>query len=197
MVITDKLKQIVFKRLYKELGNVEIIPYNNSIWFIDREKEYWYFEFDRSGTLWWRYHFFNSFFELFSMDRNEFTPILSSWVEEVLNNKVSTTLSTNLLAPLMVEEVLNHKVATTKNSNRLNLIRVENALKYKVSTIQVIDEEDDLSVEEVLNHKVTTTQTGNAPPLSFVKDVLDYKVKQTKRDSSIDWVNVEGILNHK
>ena len=40
MVITDKLKQLVFKRLYKELGDCEIIPYKDSIWFIDREKEY-------------------------------------------------------------------------------------------------------------------------------------------------------------
>ena len=76
----DRLKQIIFKQLYRELGDCEMIPYKDSIWFIDREKEYWYFEFDKSGTLWWRYHFFTSFFELFSMSSDEFTPILSSWV---------------------------------------------------------------------------------------------------------------------
>jgi hypothetical protein len=131
MVITDKLKQIVFKQLYKELGNAEIIPYNNSIWFIDREKEYWYFEFDRSGTLWWRYHFFTSFFEMFSMDRDEFTPILSSWVEEVLNHKVSTTDSFNDFTKSLVEEVLNHKVSTTLSTNLLAPLMVEEVLNKK------------------------------------------------------------------
>ena len=60
-MVTEKLKQVVFKRLYKELGNVEIIPYKDSIWLIDRENEHWYFEFETSGRLWWRYYFFNSF----------------------------------------------------------------------------------------------------------------------------------------
>ena len=80
MIITDKLKQLVFKRLYKELRNVEIIPYNNSIWFIDREKEYWYFEFEKNGMLWWRYGFFTNFFEIFSLSNTDFEPILSAWV---------------------------------------------------------------------------------------------------------------------
>ena len=171
----DRLKQIIFKQLYRELGDCEMIPYKDSIWFIDREKEYWYFEFDKSGTLWWRYHFFISFFELFSMPSDEFTSVLSSWVEEVLNHKVSTTHPDSIDCNGMVEEVLNHKVDTTIRSIAQNT--------------QVVD--------DVLNHKVSTTQTGNAPPLSFVKDVLDYKVTETKRDSSIDWVNVGGILNHK
>ena len=74
----DRLKQIIFKQLYRELGDCEMIPYKDSIWFIDREKEYWYFEFDKSGTLWWRYHFFTSYFKIFSMSSDDFTPILSS-----------------------------------------------------------------------------------------------------------------------
>ncbi len=60
MIITDRLKQIIFKQLYRELGDCEIIPYNGAIWFINRDNKYWYFELDESGTLWWRYDFFNS-----------------------------------------------------------------------------------------------------------------------------------------
>jgi len=92
MVITDRFKQVIFKHLYKELGDCEIIPYNGSIWFINRDNKHWYFELDKSGTLWWRYDFFNSFFKIFSMGSGDFCPVLSSWVEEVLNHKVSTTL---------------------------------------------------------------------------------------------------------
>ena len=90
-MVSDKLKKFIFKRLYKELGNTEIIPYNGSIWFIDREEKYWYFDFENSGALYWRYGFFPNFFEMFSLECEDFEPILASWVEEVLNHKVSTT----------------------------------------------------------------------------------------------------------
>jgi hypothetical protein len=113
MIITDRLKQIIFKQLYIELGDCEIIPYNGSIWFINRDNKHWYFELDKSGTLWWRYDFFNSFFQIFTMSSGDFCPVLSSWVEEVLNHKVSTTIIFSLKRKMRVEEVLNHKVSTT------------------------------------------------------------------------------------
>ena len=62
-MISDGLKQVIFKKLYMDLKGVEIIPYNNSIYFIDREKKYWYFEYEKNGELWWRYGFF---FQIFS-----------------------------------------------------------------------------------------------------------------------------------
>jgi hypothetical protein len=195
--MNNRLKEFIFNRLYKKLRNVEIIPYNDSIWFIDRENEYWYFEFDKSGTLWWRYHFFTSFFEMFSMKHNEFAPILSSWVEEVLNHKVSTTLFHFSREGRLVEEVLNHKVSTTRGNLASAKEWVEEVLNHKVTTTMAIKSckenwveevlnrkvsttrffahQSHFVVEEVLNHKVTETQTGNAPPLSFVKDVLNYK----------------------
>ena len=113
MIITDKLKQLIFKRLYKELGNVEIIPYNGSVWFIDRENSYWYFQLSKQGCLYWRYSFFPSFFSIFSLEQSKFEPILSSWVEEVLNHNVSATYQYENTLFSMVEEVLNNKVSTT------------------------------------------------------------------------------------
>jgi hypothetical protein len=107
MKVSDRLKQLIFKQLYKELGNVEIIPYNDSIWFIDREEKYWYFEFENTGTLYWRYSFFPSFFTIFSLEREDFEPILTSWVEEVLNHKVTTTMDIIGTKTFMVEKVLN------------------------------------------------------------------------------------------
>ena len=113
MVITDRLKQLIFKHLYKELGNCEIIPHHSSMWFINRDNKYWYFELDKDGTLWWRYDFFNSFFQIFSMDSDDFCPVLSSWVEKVLNHKVSTTNEAEFELVYLVEEVLNNKSCTT------------------------------------------------------------------------------------
>ena len=138
-MVSDKLKQLIFKHLYKELGNAEIIPYKDSIWFIDRENVYWYFQLSKEGCLYWRYSFFPSFFSLFSLEQSEFEPIISSWVEEVLNHKVSTTCRKASTAFTWVEEVLNHKVSTTGRA-RENIF---------------------FSVEEVLNHKVSTTRNLN------------------------------------
>ncbi len=114
MKVTDRLRQLIFKQLYKELGNVEIIPTQYSYWFINREEKYWYFQLTESGCLYWRYDYFKSFFSFFSLESKDFEPIISSWVEEVLNSKVSTTIVQMHHKKDSVEEVLNSKVSTTQ-----------------------------------------------------------------------------------
>jgi hypothetical protein len=107
MEISDKLKKFIFKKLYKDLSNVEIIPHTDSIWFIDRENNHWYFEFEKSGTLWWRYYFFEDFFKIFLLESNVYQSIISEWMEEVLNHKVETTCPLRDRRVQAVEEVLN------------------------------------------------------------------------------------------
>jgi hypothetical protein len=146
-MISDKIKKIIFDKLYKDLSNVEIIPHEDSIWFIDRKEKYWYFEFTKSGELWWRYFFFTNFFNLFSMEYKEFEPIIIEWVEEVLNSKVCATLDEDICCCLQVEKVLNSKVSTTKSLDLNNMYLVG-----KVSaTVGVFL--NDCLVEEVLNSK--------------------------------------------
>jgi hypothetical protein len=83
-MVSDRLKDIIFKKLYKELSKVEIISYKDSVYFIDRDNKYWYFEYENEGKLWWRYDFFKSFFVLFSLESLDFDKVMSVWVEEVL-----------------------------------------------------------------------------------------------------------------
>jgi hypothetical protein len=83
-----RLKKRIFDRLYEVLKDAEIIDCMDSIWFVDREKEYWYLQYEKSGDLWWRYKFFNNFFMLFSIERSEYERVIAEWVEEVLNCKV-------------------------------------------------------------------------------------------------------------
>ena len=88
--MNERLKRIIFKKLDQDLGHAEIIVDDNkSIWFIDRANKYWYLELRSSGTLWWRYTFFNDFFPLFGMVREEYEPVIAEWVEEVLKRGVS------------------------------------------------------------------------------------------------------------
>ena len=196
-MVSDKLKKFIFKRLYKELGNTEIIPYNGSIWFIDREEKYWYFDFENSGALYWRYGFFPNFFEMFSLECEDFEPILASWVEEVLNHKVDTTLSGALTSTSKVEEVLNHKVDTTKRWLIEAKIPVEEVLNHKVDTTQWNGGIATQRVEEVLNHRVSSTVFFVPEPDMPVEEVLNHKsftkIEGVWRGDEI----VEEILNNK
>lgn len=151
MKISNKLKEIIFKKLYKELSNVEIIPYNNSIWFIDRKNKYWYFEYENDGTLWWRHSFFDNFFLWFSVERYYFEPIISEWVEEVLNCKVNTTNTNYWSLPKQVEEVLNCKVNTTRTTGLPSWILVEEVLNYKVTKTHGEVSGRTVKINEVLN----------------------------------------------
>ena len=172
-MVTDKIKQYIFKRLYKELGNAEIIPYNNSIWFIDREERYWYFELENNGNLYWRYTFFNNFFKIFSMKSNQFEPIISEWVEEVLNHKVSKTKNNKIPSIFWLEEVLNHKVSKTTRITCSTPWRVEEVLNHKVSKTECGGFTHGTNVEEVLNHKVSTTHLSLHNLHDLVEDVLN------------------------
>ena len=195
MVITDRLKQLIFKQLYKELGNVEIIPYNGSVWFIDRENSYWYFHLSEQGCLYWRYSFFPSFFSVFSLEQSEFEPILSSWVEEVLNSNVSATRYHLLEQVLKVEEVLNSKAPTTIGFDYFTESLMEEVLNSKVSTTNSCTFTSDLVLEDILNHKVSETFEINTPQKRTVKKVLDSKVSTTTFGGGGHSKKVEEVLN--
>ena len=219
MKISNGLKQVIFKKLYEDLSHVEIIPYGKSIWFIDRKNEYWYFEYEKSGRLWWRYGFFQNFFDLFSLESDEFQPIISEWVEEVLNCKVHTTARNFWISAIAVEEVLNCKVHTTHRvngactqwveeilnckihttaSNRICLNqKVEEVLNYKVRTTQNTVSLEEKMVEEVLNCKVTTHGFWEHHSSTWVEEVLKYKVESTSFTTRTRTIAVGQVLNYK
>jgi len=176
-MISEKLKQVIFKELYHQLGKVEIIPYKDSVFFIHRENKYWYFEFEKNGRLWWRYDFFSDFFKLFSLGVEDYTKIISEWVEEVLNRKVSTTRMENGHICIPVEEVLNCKVTTTDLSTNQNVCIVEEVLNYRVSTIHKAVGQLSGMVDEVLSHKVSTTIHRIIADSLLVEEVLSHTNK--------------------
>jgi hypothetical protein len=147
----NRIKEVIFKKLYKDLSKTEIIPHQNGIWFIDREKKYWYLEYKKNGDLWWRYNFFENFFLVFSLERSEYEPLICEWVEEVLNCRVITPSSQCFTDLYRVEEVLNYKVTTLKCNGCGAEIRVEDVLNCKVITPRDSNPADLVMVEKVLN----------------------------------------------
>ena len=102
-----RIKKRIFDRLYEVLKDAEIIDCGDSIWFVDREKEYWYLEYEKSWVLYLRDDFFKDFFLLFSMGLDEYERVIAEWVEEVLNCKVYATDGYNYDRISAVEAVLN------------------------------------------------------------------------------------------
>ena len=170
-----RLKKIIFDKLYEDLKNVEIIPYKESIWFIDREKKYWYLEYEKNGRLFWRYKFFTIFFLLFSMERSEYEQVIADWVEEVLNSRINTTMLAFSQRVDPVEEVLNSRVNTTTNSILNNYFLVEEVLNSRVRVKTTFSNSVmyPITEEEVLNFKVDTTKKKGNLLLNWVEKVLN------------------------
>lgn len=173
-MVSERIKKIIFDKLYKDLGHVEIIDYNNDVWFIDRKNKFWFLELKKSGILWWKYDFFNEFFSLFSLERDDFESIISDWVEEVLNCRVNTTLFNKSSNDFKVKEVLNHKVNMT---------------------ISRIYEKND-GVDDVLNHKVLKTREYQLPKHFRVEEVLKHNVTKTGYMYGDEICPFDEILNN-
>ena len=131
--MNERLKRIIFKKLDQDLDHAEIIVDDDkSIWFIDRTNKYWYLELKKTGHLWWRYQFFEDFFPLFGMERQEYEPVIAEWVEGVLKRGVSSTGGTRLGLVEEVEEVLKRGVSSTRNRKNRILREVEEVLNNKL-----------------------------------------------------------------
>lgn len=147
-----RIKKIIFSKLYEDLSQVEIIPCDNSLWFIDRENKCWFFEYNLLwGSLWWRLDFFRNFFNLFSMKIDEYEPYICEWVEEVLNCKVYQTNKCVNSQNSMVEQVLNCKVYEPPTKITRVLYGAKENLNYKVNSSLFLVGTIPSQMEEILS----------------------------------------------
>ena len=207
------LKKIVFRKLNQDLSKVEIIlSENQSIWFIDRANKYWYFELEKSGKLWWRYEFFTNFFPLFCLEIDEFQPLLSEWVEGILNRGVSSTSNPGANAYDQVEGILNSGVSATGDLGMERIATVEKIFDSNVnmttrsghrlhSTVEGIlnhgYRKGSRKVDEVLNHKVVTTEYCGIISSCDLEEVLNREINELDGGELLDNSTLEKVLNHK
>ena len=172
--MNKRLKNIIFYKLYYDLRQVEIIPYKDTIWFIDRKEKYWYFVYHKKNNhLWWRHQFFKNYFDLFSLKRADSEYVMSRWVEEVLNSRVDTTTKCEFKDVLLVEEVLNSRVDTTMGEVLPFRQEGEEVLNSRVDTTDEMPGQDGRRVEEVLNSRVGITVLFNGDVEIVVEEVLN------------------------
>jgi hypothetical protein len=168
-MISDRTKQFIFNNLIKDLSNVEMIRHDESLWFIDREKKYWYLELVKTGKLYWRYQFFTEFFDMYSIDRKVYEPIIREFVEfgvfrkgkveDVLNNGITLSRPANKSLTI-VDLVLNEGVTSMGFNNRDKPFIVDSVLSNGItSTHEIAGLSDDI-VDSVLTNGVTTKLRG-------------------------------------
>ena len=172
-MITDRLKKIIFDKLNEDLSHVELFLHKESIWFIDRKNKSWYLSFKSSGQSYWRWHFFVEFFELFSLERPEYEPLIKEWVEGVLKGGVTTTLCRGGHIPNTVEGVLKGGVTTTEpDVNTLPSV-VEGVLKNGVTTTSSVEPSNINRLEGVLIGGIKTTISNHLRGAKCMEEILN------------------------
>ena len=197
MTLSEKLKKLLIRDI-EEINSKCQIYYNQntkSIWFINPETKFWYFEYSLDGDLWWRYTGFNIFKDLYRMDDKTFDDIISEWVEEALNCKVVGTLAMLNPPEGTVEETLNCKVLSTSCCSMNSSPVVEEALKCKVLTTQSQPLSRLQRVEETINFKVLTTIKSFTPSNPTVEETLKCEVITIEPYEPFYEVNTDKIIN--
>jgi hypothetical protein len=181
-----KVKKVIVDYLIKDLMPVEIIYYKDSIWFIDREQRYWYFEYHKVDKhLWWRWSHFQSALKIFSLNGEEHQGIFGELVNMILNKKQNLETKYPDKVFKTVGSILNFKE------------EVKEVLNNQVKTTNFFDFTKIYEVEEVLNNEVKKTLSGGAKKSMEAHKVLDQEVKTTVIPSERSFFRVDEVLNHE
>ena len=197
MTLAEKLKQRLIFDIERIFSKCQIYYNQNtkSLWFINPETKFWYFEYSLDGDLWWRYTGFSIFKGLYRMDDKTFSDIISEWVEETLNCKVVGTLAMLNPPEGMVEETLKCEVLTTVKSSGIFKELVEETLKCEVLTTKHRNWRFIKKVEETLKCKVLTTIKSFTPSNPTVEETLKCKVITIEPYEPFNEVNTDKIIN--
>lgn len=195
-MISDRTKQFIFNNLIKDLSNAEIIRHDESLWFIDREKKYWYLELVKTGKLYWRYQFFTEFFNMYSIDRDVYEPIIKEFVELVLNNNITSTAAAQGTGNKPLEDALNYGITSTQvEYGVFRNEKVEDALNNGVTSSRPANKSLTI-VDEVLNDGVTSMGFTNRDKPFIVDSVLSNGITSTHEIAGLSNDIVNSVLTN-
>lgn len=88
MEISDRFREIIFKKLNSDLSDCVFFPSGRETWILNTEEKYWYFLSNCNGEVHYNSDFFNRFFRLFSLKQQEYQDVLKEWFELLTSQKV-------------------------------------------------------------------------------------------------------------
>ena len=110
-------KQIILEFLNDFTKGYDIYHHNGSMWFILTEDRKWLIELDKKGTLWYNYHFFSGIFRYVAMEYPDFTPYITKWVEDTIQNGVKNTYLPFRFSTKRVEDTIQNGVKNTHQTS--------------------------------------------------------------------------------
>ena len=206
--IHPKLKKLIAKYLLRDLNQVEIIYYRDSIWFIDRENRYWYFEYHKVDKhLWWRWSHFTQSLKMFSMDGEKEQSIFGELVNMILTkkqileakypNKIFKTVGSVMNFEDKVDKVLNSEVKTTERKDKERYQVVDKVLNNEVETTIASHSGVYRKVDEVLNYDVEKTEGVFYNDEIITQEVLDFSAETTSEGHWPNQYTVDEALNNE
>ena len=199
----------VINKLIKSMMSAEIIYFKDSIWFIDREKQFWFFEFDaKAKHLWWRWSHFIGEFKIFSLDENgeNVRHIFIELFSKVINRKkfIESKYKVNLLT---VSDVMNFSIEDKEKiedkpkvgtgTREVPRVGMDEVLNQEVETTMLVLDLRKRLVDEVLNQEVKTTGKGEGLQMIRLDEVLNQKVETTGSIESDLLLGVDEVLNQE
>ena len=145
--MNKKLIDKVVDKLIQSMMSAEIIKFKDSIWLIDRERHFWFFEFDTSSKhLWWRWSHFTSELKIFSINEHgeSSREIFIELFSKIINRKkfIESKYGVNLLT---VSDVMNFSIEDKE--------KIEDKPKVGTGTREV----PRVGMDEVLEQDVKTS----------------------------------------
>lgn len=206
--IHPKLKKLIAKYLVKDLYKVEIIYYRDSIWFIDRENRYWYFEYHKVDKhLWWRWSHFTQALKIFSMDAEKEQCIFGELVNMILTkkqnleskypNKIFKTVGSVINFKDKVGEELNFEVEKTLSGGARKTMDAHKVLDQEIKTTDGHGWKPRFVVDEVLNNEVETTNRVRQRRYEIVDKVLNNEVETTSGSDLAISQGLGEVLNNE
>jgi len=88
MEISDRFREIIFKKLNSDLSECVFFPSGRETWIVNTDDKYWYFLSNCDGEVHYNSEFFNRFFRLFSLKQEEYQDVLKQWFEFITSQKI-------------------------------------------------------------------------------------------------------------
>lgn len=113
MDINIRLKKIIFNKLNSDLEKFVFLPFGRETWIIDMDDKSWFFLSDCFGQVYYNTIFFDRFFRLFSLNQNEYQPLLKEWFEDVTSQNIRTIARRTGNFDYMIEPLLKKNIEWT------------------------------------------------------------------------------------
>ena len=206
--MNDKIKKVICDYLVKDLYKVEIIYYRDSIWFIDRENRYWYFEYHKVDKhLWWRWSHFTQALKIFSMDAEKEQSIFGELVNIILTkkqkleskypNKIFKTIGSVMNFEDNDGVVTKNEIKTTDGHGWKPRFVVDEVLNNEVETTRPRGSFFGVLEDEVLNNEVETTNRVRQRRYEIVDKVLNSEVETTSGSDLAMSSGLGEVLNNE